>query len=92
MLYKNNWFTYSYDSILFGNKTSTHSTFDIELTPTVTTVKSYYEELRDNATRIRDIYTGNLDLLFSGGIDSEVVLRIYNDLKIPINFLEFPAT
>ena len=89
MFYKNNWFTYSYDSILFGKKTSTHSIFDIELTPTVTTVKSYYEELKDNATRIRDTYTGKLDLLFSGGIDSEVVLRIYNDLKIPINICIF---
>jgi len=89
MIYKDNWFTYSYDSILFGKKTSTHSIFDIELTPTVTTVKSYYEELKDNATRIRDTYTGKLDLLFSGGIDSEVVLRIYNDLNIPINICIF---
>jgi hypothetical protein len=89
MFYKNNWFTYFYDSIPFGHKTSPNSEFTIELLHTVSSVKSYYEELKDNATRIRDMFTGSLDLLFSGGIDSEVVLRIYNDLKIPINVYIF---
>lgn len=89
MFYKNNWFTYTYDSIPFGNKTARDSVFDIEIIPTVTTVKSYYEELSNNAKCIRDMFTGELDLLFSGGIDSEVVLRIYKDLKIPINVFIF---
>lgn len=89
MFYKNNWFTYTYDLIPFGNKTSINSVFDIQLTPTVSTVKSYYEELTNNAKRVRDMFSGELDLLFSGGIDSEVVLRIYNDLKIPINVYIF---
>jgi hypothetical protein len=89
MFYKNNWFTYTYDLVPFGNKTSINSAFAIQLTPTVKTVKSYYEELSDNAKRIRDMFTGELDLLFSGGIDSEVVLRIYRDLKIPINVYIF---
>ena len=79
MFYKDNWFSYSYDSVLFGHKNTTNSEFTIELSPTVTRVKSYYEELKDNAIRIRDMFTGSLDLLFSGGIDSEGVLRIYND-------------
>lgn len=89
MFYKNNWFSYTYDSITFGNKTTRDSVFDIQLKPTVTTVKSYYEELSNNAKCIRDMFTGELDLLFSGGIDSEVVLRIYKDLKIPINVYIF---
>lgn len=89
MFYKNNWFTYSYDSVLFGHKDSPSSEFTIELTPTVTSVGSYHEELKNNAMRIRDMITGSLDLMFSGGIDSEVILRIYNDLKIPINVYIF---
>jgi hypothetical protein len=89
MFYKNNWFAYSYDSIPFGNKTNVRGVFDIKLTPTVTTVNSYYTELCNNAKQIRDMFTGKLDLLFSGGIDSEVVLRTYKDLNIPINVYVF---
>ena len=89
MFYKDNWFSYAYDSVPFGNKNTPSSEFTIELSPTVTKVKPYYEELKDNAMRIRDMFTGSLDLLFSGGIDSEVILRIYNDLKIPINVFIF---
>jgi hypothetical protein len=50
---------------------------------------SYYEELFENARNIRDLISGPLDLMFSGGIDSEVILRIYRDLKIPINVFIF---
>lgn len=89
MFYKNNWFTYSYDNVPYGHKTSLSSNFTVEITPTVTNVKSYYEELKNNAICIRDMFSEKLDLLFSGGIDSEVVLRIYNDLKIPINVYIF---
>lgn len=77
MFYKDNWFTYSYDSELFGHKNTTNSEFTISLTPTVSNVNSYYEELKNNASKIRDMFTGSLDLLFSGGIDSEVILRVY---------------
>jgi len=89
MFYKNEWFSYSYDSVKFGEKKHPTSEFTIELKPTITSVKSYYEELAENAKRIRDMFTGSLDLLFSGGIDSEVILRIYHDLKIPINIYIF---
>jgi hypothetical protein len=89
MFYKNNWFTYSYDGEVFGHKISPSSEFSIELSPTINKVNSYYDELKNNALRIRDMFTGDLDLLFSGGIDSEVILRIYNDLKIPINVFIF---
>lgn len=89
MFYKNNWFSYAYDSKPFGHKNTPSSEFTIELSPTVISVKSYYEELKNNAMCIRDMFTGTLDLLFSGGIDSEVVLRIYNDLQIPINVYIF---
>lgn len=89
MFYKNNWFTYSYDQKISGHKNSPTSDFSIELFPTITKINSYYEELKNNAVQIRDMFTGGLDLLFSGGIDSEVILRIYNDLKIPINVYIF---
>lgn len=89
MFYKDSWFSYSYDSILFGNKTKENSIFTIDLNPTVINFRSYHEELIENAKKIRDVISGPLDLLFSGGIDSEVVLRVYHDLKIPINVFIF---
>ncbi len=89
MFYKNNWFSYSYDGIEFGNKLDFNSKFTIDIKPTITNVKTYHEELIENAKKIRDIISGPLDLLFSGGIDSEVILRLYNDLKIPLNVFIF---
>jgi hypothetical protein len=52
-------------------------------------VMNYFDELFENARNIRDIISGPLDLMFSGGIDSEVILRVYRDLKIPINVFIF---
>ena len=46
---------------------------------------SYYHELYENAKQLHERFGNNLDLLFSGGIDSEVVLRVYTILKLPIN-------
>jgi Queuosine biosynthesis protein QueC len=90
MFYKDNWFTWFYDDIEGIAKPSVTSKFTIKIKRTITTkVKNYYEELFDNARRIRDLFSGDLNLLFSGGIDSEVVLRCYRDLKIPINVYIF---
>jgi hypothetical protein len=89
VFYKDNWFAYSYDANLFGHKNNITSDFSIELKPTVGTVKPYYDELKANAVKIRDMFSGSLDLLFSGGIDSEVILRIYHELNVPINVYIF---
>lgn len=80
MFYKNSWLDW----------TSAGDEFKFILKKTVTQpVMSYFDELFENARNIRDITSGPLDLMFSGGIDSEVVLRVYKELKIPINVFIF---
>ena len=90
MFYKNNWLMWEYDNIEGSSKNSPESKFLLKLKKTVNApVLSYYDELYENARNIRDIINGPLDLMFSGGIDSEVILRVYRDLKIPINVFIF---
>jgi hypothetical protein len=80
MFFKNNWLDW----------TGSGDEFKFILKQTVTQpVMNYHDELFENARNIRDIISGPLDLMFSGGIDSEVVLRIYRELKIPINVFIF---
>lgn len=81
MYYKNNWLSW--------DNTGDEFKFTLKKTVNQSQVMSYYDELYENARNIRDIIDGPLDLMFSGGIDSEVVLRVYRDLKIPINVFIF---
>jgi hypothetical protein len=90
MFYKDNWLSWKYDGDEYATKPHVDTPFKLSLKKTVALpVKSYYKELYDNARNIRDIVTGPLDLLFSGGIDSEVILRVYRELCIPINVYIF---
>jgi hypothetical protein len=90
MIYKNNWLTWGYDGVNNAPKTKKDSVFNIQFTKTIVKpVQSYYEELINNARAIRETYSGKFDLLFSGGIDSEVILRIYKELGVPLNVFIF---
>lgn len=91
MFYKDNWLAWSYDNgPEYGPKLAIDSQCKINLKNVVTRpVKSYYDELLINAQVIRDTFSGQLDLLFSGGIDSEIILRVYLELKIPVNVYIF---
>lgn len=89
-MFRDDWFTWYFDNIERGSKSSLNSKFRIELRPTISrTVKSYKEELLLNAQATRDSFTEPLDLMFSGGGDSEVALRCYHQLKIPVNVFIF---
>ena len=80
MFYKNSWLDWA----------GSGDDFKFILKKTVTQpVMNYFDELFENARNIRDITSGPLDLMFSGGIDSEVVLRVYKELNIPINVFIF---
>jgi hypothetical protein len=90
MFYKDNWFTWYYDGIEKGPKTSLDSKFTISTKPTITRkVKNFKEEVLLNASLTRDCFTEPFDLLFSGGADSEIVLRSYHELNIPVNVFIF---
>lgn len=50
---------------------------------------TYFEELYKNAAAMRDYYSGTFDVLLSGGIDSEVVVRTFKDMGIKHNTFIF---
>ena len=90
MFYKDNWLTWSYDGIAYGPKLHPDSKFEMQFKQTITQpVKSYREELLLNTQRIADTFTGPFDLMFSGGMDCEVILRCHKELGIPINVYIF---
>jgi hypothetical protein len=90
MYYKNNWLTWSYDGVEKGTKLTPTSKYELKFIPTITQpVKSYKEELLANTRSIRDSFREPFDLLFSGGVDSEVILRCNLELGIPINVFIF---
>lgn len=82
----NNWLEWSYDDISFSPPSTEKSKFNLKLNSVKNLViKSYYDELLNNASKIRDSFREPINLFFSGGINSQIILRSYLDLKIPIN-------
>jgi hypothetical protein len=76
------WKTNGVDYALRKNKNDTVTfTFD----RITRTLGSYKQELYNNARAIRDYYSGTFDVLYSGGIDSEVILRVFKELNIKHN-------
>jgi hypothetical protein len=90
MFYKGNWLAWTYDGVKFGNKATPQSKFEFQINKTILRpLKSHKQELLENTRVIRDSFNEPFDLLFSGGIDSEIVLRCHVELKIPINVFIF---
>ena len=90
MFYKDNWLAWTYDDVKFGNKTTPQSRFEFQFKKTIKQpLKSHKQELLENTRIIRDSFNEPFDLLFSGGVDSEIVLRCHVELKIPINVFIF---
>jgi hypothetical protein len=90
MFYKDDWYAWSYDGVKLCHKPNLTAKFDVHLKQTIhTPVDDYYTELFRHATEIRDTIEGKFDLLFSGGIDSEIILRVYKDLGVPLNVYIF---
>jgi hypothetical protein len=90
MFYKDNWLSWTYDGVKFGKKLFPKSKFEFQFNKSVNRpLKSHKEELLENTRVIRDSFTEPFDLLFSGGVDSEIILRCHVELKIPINVFIF---
>lgn len=83
----NGWLTWSFNDVPYGLRTSKDDvyTINVDTTHISNSVKSYKEELYNNARLMRDYHVGNFDVLLSGGIDSEIVVRTFKDLNIPHN-------
>lgn len=85
-MFHNNWLEYSYDGKKNSPKLTPISDLSIQLNKTVRLpTKSHFESLKDNAGLTRDCTSGELDLFFSGGVASQVMLYSYLEAKIPVN-------
>lgn len=90
MIYRDNWLTWSYDGVEYGPKLAPGSKFNMQFKKVINRpVKSYREELLLNTQLIADTFNGPFDLMFSGGMDSEIILRCHKELGIPINVYIF---
>jgi hypothetical protein len=91
MSFINNWISWSYDQDLAQKfKLRPDSKMTISVNPVgIQALKSYRQEILDNIQLIRDSFSGPLDLAFSGGGDSELALRCFHELGIPVNVISF---
>lgn len=84
------WLTWGFDGVPFITRTSKNQVFKFEVNLSQPVVyQSFYEEVYNNARAMRDYYSGTFDVLLSGGIDSEVVVRAFKDVGIKHNTLIF---
>lgn len=68
----------------FYRTKSTLENFTVEIDPALRGVKSYCEELLSNAVEIYDNKDGELFCMYSGGIDSELVMDVFLSLGMKI--------
>jgi hypothetical protein len=87
----NNWMSYSFDGIEYGKKSTKDSVFSVNFNNKIKKdcIPSYKDALYNNAKIMRDSFSEPFDVLLSGGIDSEVVVRTFKDLGINHNTFIF---
>jgi hypothetical protein len=83
----NNWFRWYYDDELFGRQDlQNFKKYTNRWDCAVKEYSTYREELRKTALSTLEHFNGkDLNLCFSGGLDSEIVLRAYLDIGHPLN-------
>lgn len=85
-----NWMSYSYDDIEYGRKKVDTKKFTININKKISKpLPSYKDALFNNAKIMREMYNEPFDVCLSGGIDSEVVVRTFKELKIKHNTVIF---
>jgi hypothetical protein len=61
------------------------NTFSVDIDPTTSTeTTNYFEASKQAAEMVADSRQGELHLMYSGGVDSEYTLALFNHLDIPI--------
>lgn len=89
MLRHNDWMTYSYDGKTQGQKTEKNQKLSLHIKCCKPLVLEYTEALFRNARVIQDTYNLTQDVLLSGGIDSEIIVRVNKTLGIKQNLYTF---
>jgi len=86
----NGWLSWSVNDVPYALRKSKDDVYKFHISVNnLSKVKSYYEEIYDNARAMREYFSGQFDVLLSGGIDSEVIVRTFKDLKIKHNTFIF---
>lgn len=78
---ENNWYTWSYNDRLFGRQTGTDS-FSTQFTRITKPAGTFKEELLNAARSTMDHCDSNPVVLFSGGLDSEIMLRSFLEIGV----------
>lgn len=85
-MFHNNWLSWSYDGKPYSSKLTPTSKLSLQINKTAgLPIKPHFEELKNNAILTRDSVNGELDLFFSGGVASQVMLYSYLEARIPVN-------
>lgn len=84
MFYKDNWVTWDCNGSMFKKSPLDIVEYKFHKTIHLNQVSDYKTELFKNASKVYELHNQPLDLLLSGGIDSEIILRTNLDLGIPI--------
>lgn len=89
MIRHNHWMTYSYNNIINGRKSTPSCDFSLHYNAAKITAQSFHQALYHNAIILEQEISPPYDVLLSGGIDSEVVVRVNHDLGISQNVYTF---
>lgn len=81
----NGWLSWSVNGVPYALRKSKDDVCTFTMVKNNNPVLSYRKELLNNAKAMREYYTGKFDVLYSGGVDSEVILRIFKELGIKHN-------
>jgi hypothetical protein len=86
---ENNWYYWNYDSVPLVRQTGNQK-FSTTFSPSEISVGSFKEEMKKAARSTMDLYPDlKPSILFSGGLDSEIMLRSYLDIGAKPNVYIF---
>lgn len=80
-----NYYSFGYDDETYNTRQNENSVFWCNFSPAVNNHGSFHEECIKAAKLIRSKTSDDLYVLFSGGMDSELVLRSFIDAGIEVN-------
>ncbi len=91
LLTRDNHFKYYYNGVPFSFRKSEDDVFAVSHGPVSRPVKSWREECLLTAQEIYETYPKPINVLLSGGMDSEVVVRSFveSGINIQVNIIEF---
>lgn len=81
----NSWLKWSFNDNYYSLRKNKNDICQFQINKSNLKTLNYKQELLRSAALMRDYYTDQFDVLYSGGVDSEIVLRIFKELGIRHN-------